>query len=112
MAAAMPRRRRRQPIPLEIAEAVGSLWVLLFAVTVILPRAFGGTPPPLSNDTLLMLVGGAALVLASWAWVFVYFRRQTARGKRLEKLQAMTPSGFEEWVGARFRERGYVVQVT
>ena len=108
----MARRRRRQPFPLDLAEGISSVWALLFVGTVVLPRMFGGSPPPLPNDTLLMLIGGAVLVAASWAWAFVCFKRQNARGKQLEELQAMPPSAFEEWAGARFRERGYAVRVT
>lgn len=57
-------RRRRQPFPLALAEAAGSIWIVYFAIIVLVPRVFG-TSTVLSGDTApALLVGGLAVVAA------------------------------------------------
>jgi restriction system protein len=108
----MARRRRRGGHPLDLAGGLTALWAASFVLLVVFPRLFGGTPAPLSAGNVVLLVVLAVLAGAAWAWAIRTLRAQLARGKRLEELQALTPEGFERWVGARFREAGYAVRVT
>src|SRR5688572_3945018 len=108
----MARRRRRDPEPLELAGGLTLFWGGSFVLLVVVPWIAGGAPPTLSPPAAAELVLLGVVCVAVWAWAIRTVRSQLARGKRLEELQALTPSGFEAWVGARFRERGYSVTLT
>ena len=90
---------------------ITSIWGVYVTFGVIFPPLFG-TAPPLSADRVLWLVVGGAASLAAWAWAFRHIRLRQAAVIRLEELLALTPEEFEHWVGARFRERGYTVELT
>jgi len=65
-----------------------------------------------TSGMLPWFLGATVGLVAIWVVTFRVIARSRAAGKRLDELQAMTPREFEEWVGARFRDRGYRVSTT
>lgn len=93
-------RRRRERSIVDLAAGVTALWLAMIFWTAGAPQG-----------RFWIIVGGLAVGLVWW-WTIRTVRQQHARGKRLEELQRLSPGGFEEWVGARFREQGYSVRMT
>ena len=80
--------------------------LLLFAVW---PLMLPGKPVQVAWVALVM--AGLLATGAAWRWALHVQRDQNAAGKRLEELQALSPDAFEEWVGVRFHEQGFAVEV-
>ena len=83
--------------------AVGvSLGWLVSATSYFFTHGAGGTG--------VYLLGFTVIAVAAWAWAIMTIRADRATGKSLAALQALSPDKFEDWVGARLRERGYSVK--
>jgi len=95
----------RQPKIVEGALGVSLLWASLgwFFVT-------GGGLAGRASPVPFLLV--SLITCLVWGWVVWTVRQQNAAGKTLAQLQGLPPDGFEEWVAARFRDRGYQVTLT
>lgn len=105
----MSRRRHRQPKTpgaraLEIVEAITLLWLAAGAVSI--------WPFPIVPSYRPAFLITTVAVVAVWWWAIVVIWNSRAVGKRLDELKAMTPIEFEEWVAARFKDRGYKVKTT
>ncbi len=91
----------------ELELALGLTGVcLLGLVAVMLPQ---GRLRPQSLPTVVAMAAGLAVV---WALALLSLRLRNARRQTLDQLQALTPTQFEDWVAARFRELGYKVRLT
>jgi restriction system protein len=104
------RRVRKSPAGRAAGMASG---VTLLTVAFIL---FAAWPLILPGRRIQATSAGLALagIVVSgvaWWWAMRVAHEQNAAGKRLEELQALSPDAFEEWVAARFRERGYTVEL-
>jgi restriction system protein len=110
----MARRRRQiRKSPADKArEAAAAVSLLTFALLL-----FAGWPLVLPGKSIQVssvafAVAGLLATGVAW-WVALRVERdQNSASKRLEELQALSPDAFEEWVAARFRERGYAVEIT
>ncbi len=92
----------------ELAAGISLLTValLLFAVW---PLMLPGRPMQVASVGFAL--AGLIATGVTWSWALHVERAQNAAGKRLEELQSLNPDAFEEWVGARFRDQGYRVEV-
>ncbi|MDO8669837.1 MAG: restriction endonuclease, partial [Dehalococcoidia bacterium] len=116
----MPKRGQRyrangsRRIASEVASTLTKLWI---AAAVLHPFVLGGlsmdvkTGLQYSPNFLFLIVTGL-LPFAAWCWLFVLKEKDREAGKAVEELQALSSTGFEEWVAARFRELGYSVKLT
>lgn len=128
-------RRRKTPEPpiLVVLDVLAKIWLLL-ALWALFPLwsailtqwlvgiAFGAmthqavalTVPQswfIPTAVPWLLLTTVALV-ALWLFGVLSARERRAIGKRLDELMLLSPAEFEQWVGARFRERGYRVRNT
>ncbi len=99
-------RRSGSRRPWEAGPALGL--TLAFAMALAAQLSSGSRALPLAWAATAFV--GALAVLA-WALALVSIVRRTRRDQSLGQLQALTPDEFEEWVAARWRERGYSVRV-
>jgi restriction system protein len=92
----------------ELAAGISLLTVALLLFTawpLMLPDR------PIQVASVGFALAGLLATGATWSWALRVERAQNAAGKRLAELQSLSPDAFEEWVGARFREQGYAVEV-
>jgi restriction system protein len=92
----------------ELATGIGLLTIsfLLFAVW---PLMLPGKPVQVAS--IAFVLAGLLATGVAWRRALHVQRDQNAAGKRLEELQALSPDAFEEWVGARFHEQGFAVEI-
>jgi hypothetical protein len=108
----MARKKKARNSPVgrarELATGIGLLTValLLFAVW---PLMLPGKPVQIAS--VAFVLAGLLATGVAWWWALHIQRDQNAAGRRLEELQALSPAAFEEWVGARFQEQGFAVEV-
>jgi len=110
----MARPRRRSSSPAARTSGVASRLTLLWlatAVGVAYPLLLSRTRT-VPSVNLVVFAAFGVLALVAWWWALRVARWQNAAGKRLEELKALSPDAFEEWVAARFRDRGYRVELT
>lgn len=86
----------------DIALRLTAAWAVV-AVVSFLPR---------QQANLTLLGVSTAILLLVWAVAIVSLRVRLGRRKTLEELQRLSPTEFEDWVAARFRELGYRVKTT
>ena len=93
--------RRVGAVNLAVGVTVG--W-LISAASYFFTHGAGGTG--------VYLLGFTVIAVAAWVWAIITIRADRATRKSLAELQALSPDKFEDWVGARLKERGYSVKTT
>jgi restriction system protein len=121
------RARHAGPWQLQAADAFLPIWFLVAAwalmpwFTQLIAWFVTRSPrPPLPGlsfasftpGALPYLVGATLLLVGLWVLAIRVALLRQAAGKRLDELLALTPAEFEAWVGARFRDQGYMVRRT
>ena len=97
--------KTRRPKELDAALGLTIIWVGVGALSY----PGGGVNGTITSPLFLVLL---VLTAGAWWWAWRTIGRRQAAGKSLEELQALSPDAFEEWVAARFRERGYSTKVS
>lgn len=98
--------------------AVTTVWAV--ALIVFIANLLVGSEQPVVHAILQGvasyanwgLIVSTPLLPLAWWWEVRRLRAERAAGKTLAELHALSPEGFESWVGARFRDLGYAVTET
>lgn len=103
-------RQRRRPTrsrrPWQLRVATGSTMLLALAIIwhqLSIELGWGGN--------LAAVITCTGLAILAWSWAIRSIRARRRAAKTLAQLRALSPDGFEEWVGERFRELGYRVRL-
>src|SRR5437773_2036341 len=111
-------RRSRRPTTItedlyRAARQLAMLWGLML-VALLWQVRWPGAPAwlPISPSAQTGYLVGATLmftllVVFMWGAAYIVAQVQRGAGKGIEELRRLTPAEFEEWVGARWKERGY-----
>jgi restriction system protein len=97
--------KMRLPRPIGVGLGLTILW-LGMAFLFVMDGGLRG------NGNWLTVFLVTIMVIGAWVGIVWLQRKQNAADKTLADLQAMSPDAFEEWVAARFRDRGYSVDLT
>jgi HJR/Mrr/RecB family endonuclease len=97
--------RTRRVWEIEAALNITGLCAVIGAYMLYV-RSLGLRTPPYILPLLV------AVPLIIWSLALFSLRLRNARRQTLAQLQALTPTEFEDWVGARFRKLGYHVRLT
>ena len=97
----------------KLALGLTQLWLVYAALHLLLQSQLGydaKTGFHLAPNYLL-LAGTALIPAAAWTWLIVKRNAERRAGKSLDELKSLSPSAFEEWVAARFRDLGFSARV-
>ena len=106
-------RRSGRSLPGKLTFGLTQLWLLYAAFHLLVQSQIRYDPRAgvhLAPDFLL-LAGTALIPAVAWIWLILTKRSERRAGKTLDELKSLSPSAFEEWVAARFRDVGYSAKV-
>ncbi|GEM_PF-1219992 len=94
--------KERQPKELGLAFGLTLMWGAI-AFLSFFPRRSANLMPFFVATLFLIVV---------WVVAIALLRLRLARNKTIDELRSLSPTEFEDWVAARFRELGYRVRLT